>query len=730
MRILLLFLFTCLLQQSVLSQQPSKEQMQAQMRQAKFKAQQQITDLEKQIADAKVNKENPETIKGLEDQLATMKKMLGIVDKAVNRNTTGPKTIADSVSAVPPYKSPYIRFFNQKVVAPTEAQAKDKLLWYKGKKINKNTLVTTKGRVIQYDRQNNHVLVQYNEKKDSNTLKIINNLKKSRQWTNTYVNNKSAEKNSFFDYPMVMLVMKEYELIEKDFDKIANNTINLPGLGTNPHASVYFDSPENRSGPSANYDFNSTDSTDPYIQQMYEEVMSRMNNPPPMDCPVPPKKEFGLCSYCNPDALEQYDREKEIWGDALHEYEVGIIRLCLTIERYFALLGTDAETDMDPAEYANLQGAQKFAMDRMDQRIKLLQQRYGNDIYRYTCVISATLAAERQKSLLGSPQEGLSYQFDILVNRIFENFMEQRIAANDYDIIFNYALILGFARQRALLGAGDDNDLDNIINDVVNHNRFAMTVQMNFKIQFGPDDKPVIIADGDLSTAQKVYVRLGRTKDCKWQFYLYQPDYGLEAAMTQEILFKIPVTVNSGTKKIKTDKGWETFTYSGPTEMSMNFPSFRISFCNGGGQDSAIMDVLRYEMEDISGYKMGKPYNIDLLEYVNKMLISVTNTKANASGLVSMADEMMNLSSQRTVDNTTGYAKLDEMQVKFKMNGKQEDLKKRSLSLDRVPNTVMLFDAQNGSCYLINNSTQSPNQEFSIDLKTAVIKIKVVCEPL
>src|SRR5437773_392142 len=136
MRFIIVFLLVFLIVKPVWPQQPSKEQIQAQMKQTKLEAQQQITDLEKEIAEAKKNGEDPEAIKELENQLATMKKMMGVVDKAITvNNTNRPETIQTS-SPLPPYKSPFVRIaLKEPVVTPTEAQAKDHLLWYKGKKI-------------------------------------------------------------------------------------------------------------------------------------------------------------------------------------------------------------------------------------------------------------------------------------------------------------------------------------------------------------------------------------------------------------------------------------------------------------------------------------------------------------------------------------------------------------------------------------------------------------------
>jgi uncharacterized protein YlxW (UPF0749 family) len=56
---------------------PSQKEMQAQLTQVKAQAQEQITSLERDIAAAKANNEDPESIKQMENQLATLRQVLG-----------------------------------------------------------------------------------------------------------------------------------------------------------------------------------------------------------------------------------------------------------------------------------------------------------------------------------------------------------------------------------------------------------------------------------------------------------------------------------------------------------------------------------------------------------------------------------------------------------------------------------------------------------------------------
>ncbi len=80
MRIIFLLLLISFLTKPGFSQQPSKNEMLVQMKEAVTALKKQITDLEKQIIEAKINKEDEETIKGMEDEVAMLKKQVTMME--------------------------------------------------------------------------------------------------------------------------------------------------------------------------------------------------------------------------------------------------------------------------------------------------------------------------------------------------------------------------------------------------------------------------------------------------------------------------------------------------------------------------------------------------------------------------------------------------------------------------------------------------------------------------
>jgi DNA-binding transcriptional MerR regulator len=66
MRLIFFWILICFSAITAFAQQPSRQEMQEQLAQAKKEAMEQVAELEKQIAEAKANKEDPGSIKEME----------------------------------------------------------------------------------------------------------------------------------------------------------------------------------------------------------------------------------------------------------------------------------------------------------------------------------------------------------------------------------------------------------------------------------------------------------------------------------------------------------------------------------------------------------------------------------------------------------------------------------------------------------------------------------------
>jgi hypothetical protein len=156
------------------------------------------------------------------------------IDKMIEQakriaNNQGSNKTSNSVK-VPSSKSPSSIIsipLKQLIQVPTKVQAKDKLLWYKGKKLNDSILVTTSGMVVLFSKKQNRIVVQPALKNDPFS-NLISNLTKSKQWTEAYIDKEAATKNAFMNYPLIQLTVDEFNDIDERFNAVVKNTIDLP----------------------------------------------------------------------------------------------------------------------------------------------------------------------------------------------------------------------------------------------------------------------------------------------------------------------------------------------------------------------------------------------------------------------------------------------------------------------------------------------------------------------
>jgi hypothetical protein len=269
---------------------------------------------------------------------------------------------------------------------------------------------------------------------------------------------------------------------------------------------------------------------------------------------------------------------------------------------------------------------------------------------------------------------------------------------------------------------------------IADFNRFKFSIDMDFEYHKENDDDIFWIADG-LMKINPINVRIGRL-GCKWQLFLYDVDYAY--GKEKEDMFRLPVKVLQGTKKIKKNNKWATYPYSGPANAQMIFPSVRLSFCNGKDEDSLLLDVLRFSDKELSHHygicktDFGNMYCLDILQYANSMLVEIVKTKDNNSDLTSLGFEMIAVPANAHAENPTGNAILDQIQIEYSVNLQQHELQKKLGSLSKFDQSAILFDAVNKSPILIDKPADLRNSQVAgaMKLTRANVNIKVVHAPL
>lgn len=685
--------------------------------------QNEIKDIEAEIADAKIN--YPEDVPELQKELATSKKMLATFQKMAGM-PSGPQPAV--VKAVPTakaaYNSPIVPInLNQPVKPPTPDQAKDRLLWYTGKKINDSTLVTTRAMVVQFQKSKNRVVSQPETKSDP-FKHLVEELEKSEQRKDELIDEFIKMKNGTLYYPFLINSLKVYDDIEERYDKAAKNTIDVPDLGISKPNDSWFEDVPSR-GPSIGDDYNITysDELDDVVarikaaEKRADELEAQL---PPVDqFPAPPRKDIGICAFCDPKIVEREKLEDEKWHEEFMEKEAEIIRLRLGIERIKALLG------MEGGEFANIMPL----TNRMSIKVKLLQDRYGNNFEYAKTVIPLVLGFERQKQLLGIEDEtGTSINMAGMLHFDYSKMLKEQMDLKNYNFALNMAQHLGLERQRQLLGVDDEIEPMKEFNMAMDFNRFAMTLDLDFIFEkVDDDDKLELKTTGTIYTKDKVYVRL-YPDSCSWRMILFESDY--RDANEQRVA--IPLIVKSGSKTLRdNDDNLVTFDYSGPKDMVAFLPEFKIDLCDLSKKDSAFMMPINYTYGYVpKAFDLRKYYKEDMGAIANHMFVDINKVEENASEVMDIAAEIIDNVTQSQVTAPTGNVKLDKMQNEYNFKLKQDSYKKKVSNMGMNKKSVFLFNANNGSSVFID---QTNDTKHTIDEYTKLVKgqihLRVVHDP-
>ncbi len=712
-----------------------------------------IKELEAELADAKIN--YPEDVPELQKDLAATKKMLASFEKMAGVSTQSKPAVAKvNPPSIPTNNSSIVPIVLSKPVsAPLPGEDKDRLLWYKGKKINDSTLITTNAMLVQHQKKKNRVVVQPDKNSDQ-FKKMIEELGKNEQRKDQLIDKFVAMKNGPLYYQELERSLEIYDDYASRYNEVLKNTIDLPPMsGATNLGGKTTGGNSILAEPDIMMKYVSL-TFDPLEQlklakKMFDEL------PPLQDFPAPPEHDMGVCGSCDENIIEKEKKADAEWYEKYFGKEAEVIRTALGAYRQLVLLsidinGFERENGVDLSKYIDP------ISDRMDKKNELLVKKYGKDFKRKTIVAQAVLGVERQKALLGlgneSGSNAISAITEMFSEKEFVDYFKEQASARNYNFVLNCPFFLGLERQKALLGveseASGKNGLGKLFDMFVDCNRFNLTLDLDFIYkQIDPErdgDKTEMKATGTIYTKDKVYVFLFREK-CTWKIGLGELDF----KNANEKNTSLPLTVRSGYKTIRNEEDeLVTYQYSGNKELFAQFPSFSIDLCNVTKKDSVYMMPLNYATDVSMGspdalalsIKMGdtealsktnKSYKEELLPIANHMFINVPKDENILDDLSNMASDIFNWLSGSTITKPTGNPKMDDMQEKFNQKQFQEkaktDISKKAMNKE----ATLLFDAQNGQAILVDKERDTKHEidEFT-ELEKGIIHLKIIHDPV
>ena len=743
MRIIFILLLGCLLNQHMTAQvesprkqipqkevrrgQPSKDQMQEQMKEALNEARQQVIALNEQIAEAKANKEDPESIKEMEKQLATVTQMVAMLERTNLPGKPISRTLPPSKKVEPKYVSPFESIvLKQPITPPTKDKATDQLFWYKGKKVDPHTIVTPGRTVVRYDRPNNRLIFQPDRLVDSpdNYYGFVKALAQTPQMRNDYVIAVDNRLNSFFMYPEIQKAYDEFYFLRDRLSSIAKNSIKMtPRTGT--------------------------------LEIFHHELVVKMATlPTHRNMPLPPKRPNSMCD-CDKGKRISYEQDLIQWLQIFCKDENGLLELLEGI--YLNINSGGAQGYASLASIPNLRAdivkAFDLVLERLPQKVEELSNKYQQfNVHIEDGLVLVTKYLQKllfqtfsdvdEQSTINLKRNAHSVidqvKNSVLSSTVFEKHIEDQKAALNFNEVLDYALYANHELNKKALKMSIDvrQNLMNWFDKLDKFNRFAL--QINFVFQYEQIDpteqKRLLEASGNLKS-DRIIVRLGRD-ECSWHLYHAYPDHR-DNSGTEEP-FEIPINVLSGVKKIYTNTGAITLPYTGPDKMNMVFPTFKIDLCFNAANDRVYMDVLRYSDADLAAYpnqNFGTHYTTDMMQFTNKMFIMAKKVKDDASNVVSIGLEMMNISNMTTGPPSTGNSTLDKIMMEYIMNQRKVQLQTNLSQTTHSGKTAVPFDAKNRESVLIRktHSLVDPadqDQTWGMKMTFSNVTIEVTHSPL
>ncbi len=642
------------------------------------------------------------------DQRAMAKEML-------NNATTVMSNKEEVISKAP---SPIIQIhLKQPLKVPTQAQAKDHLLWYKGKKMNDSMLVTTKAMVVLYSKKRSMVIAQPLEETDSFRL-IVKNVPKEAKMTEDYINNEVAKKNSFMNYPLVQMTVDRFEVIDELFNNAIKNTIDLPEIPlSNPV-------PRKSKGSGTDEDITPEEN----LAALHNKLKQLLQNEPDMSFEAPPKEEFSLTNLCDKNVQKRYAADENKWQEKFYEYERNLMSSYMSIYRSSQLISIDIDNvNAYNGLKEDLEKAEARYYSRLNEKIKQLINSYGKNIFMQSSVIRCALVYERQRQLMGrNDNTNLAGEvIQLMEGPEFENYINEQIEKKNWDVVLNLPFMMGRNREAQLLGLNDAlvDRLSKLTYRLINLNRFALTVDIDFNLQYPDDDGKVELkANGTIKSTDKVYVCLA-PKACKWTLRQIEVD----AADGKKASY-IPMQVTGGIKSIKDEKGqWHDFSYSGSKDMMMYFPVFSIDFSDKKEQDTATLQELKYQSLD--DQYAGNSYTTDLLGYLNDVFVVASKTGAKEKDAEDMAKEMTSkFAGLITMPNST--TPLGKLKDQYLLMQQKQEAEKGMADVVNTAKAVILFHAQNNSSTLVDDKVDTKHKDEQVEVLKSIIKIKVVHDPI
>lgn len=500
------------------------------------------------------------------------------------------------------------------------------LLWYAGKKIRTNVLLTSQKDTVTYNPSRGTIKVTSKSANGQRMDNMLLELNKTSKRAQEMLNRLSSRVPKQALPAIGNAIRIAYANVDLDYRKALSNTITLPNMPLQIKPTAV-----GKGGYGSDESYG--DIWDDAIKEM-QDYQANHADDNSYTLPEPPRFNFSYCYTCDTNSMNSYRKSIDNFIAAVRgKADNDMVQFAFGVSRQAEFLLGDQRAREVQMECGKLV---EFIIMRLRKKVSILINRYIDDSERSVAVLQIALTLDRQMQLLSIgeliEENYFSRAFESLAKRMRKAFQEE-----DYSIGLNLQLALSTDRQMQLIPSGFYED---IVNPALKFAQFK--VDMNISAKTGSDE-------GFL---------LAQLRGENW--FLVTPDTNchLKWTLVGPNMNKLKMTLESADMR---GKGGQ-IPYVGTKNWEAPVPTMKLDFCSYE-TDSVIAYPFNAE-EFTELWKMPEPMGVADLKQISGLFLSCFT---DPEKLKQEAEEFKN--SDKAKQMQKEMAKKYQAYMKFYQNG-------------------------------------------------------------
>jgi hypothetical protein len=356
------------------------------------------------------------------------------------------------------------------------------LLWYKGKLIKPNVLLTTAGDTVLYNPKQRQVKVVSKSGTGNQFDKMLAEVNNTGKRIDITVKRVTQMLPRHLQTSFGEAIEKAYTSVEEEWGPLLSNSMVLPE--GDPVFSSPVSNASTKGGPHNFMEDENVTEENRYqeILQKFRAFREKHTNDNLGSLPVPPRSNFSYCAPCDSIGNARYDKEVKYFLAEVTAVDRDIMDQAIQFSAYMQR-GSGIGL-FDEAANDETWNFIQFLLGRGAKRAALLVEKYKNDAERIPAVLSYLLPVHRQLQLMGEESNptaltGLEYYEPIYatMHKYFSNAMKEK----DYTVGLNIHFILKMERERQILGRYIPGD-ENLMEQFLTFNQFKLHSNITVKL--------------------------------------------------------------------------------------------------------------------------------------------------------------------------------------------------------------------------------------------------------